>query len=392
MKKTICQLLLILGYSFLMASQGLAAPYYYFSGLTTTSENSTYTSSVYLVTDSDTITAAQTVIDFNSTYLRAKSVSILNSRCSFWAPADPSLGFGNTPAPYFYPSSNSNKVILSCGFSYPGYTSADADGDLIANIRFTPLNQGNTSLSFDSANTLFRYIGNSLSVDSMSSFNLTIFESTPSPSASASGAPTAIPTPTASSSATSQPSSTPRSLIQVTDTLTADDLNFVEIGLTESVNQTTLEGDDLTLEVIDEDDTIPNVPILEPRPNATPFIFNLLGGGEGESSIGEDPGEVLAAQSLRELLIPGKSQADKTVVMINLISTLTFLALLAIVLWRLITITRVNRLKSRHMKDVLASELAVLQSKLAASNDPENNQKVKQEIEEALKKLNQTSK
>lgn len=371
-----------------IVNSSYAAPYFYFSGSTTGSTGNTYTIDVYGVTDGSTLTAAQTVISFNNSYLTAKSISILSSKCSFWAPADPSLGYGNTPTPYFYPTSNSNEVVLSCGFANPGYTSANATGDLIAKIRFTPSQQGSTSLSFNASETLFRYIGTTINPDTMSSFNITIFESTdsstptPTPTSTSSSSGSATPTPTASSSGSSGSSTTNQT------TFTDDDLTFVEISVNDQSGSTTT-SEDVTLEVVEEDDVIPNAPILEPRPPATPFVFTLLAGAGvgGATASAQDSGEVLAAQSLRELLIPGKSNADKTVVLINLISTITFLALLAVVIWRLITITKMNKLKSKHMKDLLASELAVLESKLGSAN-PDTVSQIKQEIDETVKKLN----
>lgn len=357
----------------------LAAPYYYFVGTSEAGTGVTYTLDVYLVSLGSTVTAGQTVVQFDNTYLTAKSISILSSACTFWAPADPSLGYGNTPTPYFYPSSSSNKVVFSCGFSNPGYTSDDSTGDKIASIRFTPSTQGDTTLSFISANTLFRYIGSSVTPGTLSDFDLTVVEATVAPT------PTSSPTPTPSASSSSSSSSDDSGTSNVT-TITDEDLNFVEIGITNSSTGTNDEG--VTLEVVEEDNAIPNAPVLEPRPAATPFVFSLLNGGSGDSGSSGDSGEVLAAQSLRELLIPGKSQADKTVVLINLISTITFLVLLAIVIWRLVTITRVNRLKSKHMKDVLASELAVFESKLGNANSEFTDQ-IREEIDQAVKKLNQ---
>lgn len=380
MRRTFFVIFGLLSSILLTPMQIAANPYFYLTGATEASEDVTHTLDLYLVTDGDTVTAMQTVVDFDNSFLQAKSISILGSECSFWAPADPSLGYGNTPSPYFYPSSNSSRVVFSCGFSNPGYTSADSNGDLISKIRFTPLNQGNTSLSIDGGDTLLRYIGSTITVDSMSDFDLTIFESTDS------STPTATPTatPTSSSASSSSDTSDGDSTTSDPQTLTEDDLNFVEIGINN--NTTTGTGEDVTLEIIEEDDTLPGVPNLEPRAPATPFVFSLLSDGVG-GGVEEDLGDVLAAQSLRELLIPGKSSADKTVVLINLISTITFLVLLAVIIWRLVTITRMNRLKSQHMKELLSSELAVLESKLGAAENPDTAAQIREEIDQAIKRL-----
>ena len=362
----------------ILPTQVFAAPYFYFSGASSGNVDSTYTLSIYAVSDGSTLTAAQTEVEFDNSYLTAKSISILSSACSFWAPADPSLGYGNTPSPYFYPTSSSDRVVLSCGFSNPGYTSSDSNGDLIAKIRFTPSQTGSTTLDFDAANTLFRYIGTTIAPGTLSDFDVTVLEA----SATAAPGATATPTPTASSSSDS--SSDESSSGDVT-TITEDDLTFVEIGVNSGTGTTT-DSDDVVLQVVDEDNIIPNPPALTPRAPATPFVFSLLSGGSSSAQT-QDSGEVLAAQSLRELLIPGKSKADKTVVMVNLISTITFLVLLAVVIWRLVTITRNNRLKSKHMKDLLAGELAVFESKLGNSNS-DTAQQIRDEIDEAVKRLN----
>lgn len=298
----------------------------------------------------------------------------------FWAPADPSLGFGSTGTPYFY---GGNKVVLSCGFSNPGYTSSAAEGDLVARFTLKPTTLGTSSFSF--SNTQYRYIGNTVAGGTSPGYDVTIFESTgsaqqatPTPSPTASSSTT--PTPTATSSGTSA-TATPSP-----QTLTSSDLNFVEIGVSGGSTSTSL-GESSSLVAVDEDDSIPAPGALEPRAAATPFVFGSTeGGGQAQPE-----GEVLSVQSLRELLIPGKSEADRTVVMVNLISSLTFLVLLGIVIWRLITVSRVNKIKYNHLTEMLSSELSVLESKLGAV-DRDALDSVKTDFDKALDNLTEKTK
>ncbi len=146
----------------------------------------------------------------------------------------------------------------------------------------------------------------------------------------------------------------------------------------------------ITLTAVEEDNTIPGSGFLEPRPPATPFIISLLQNALGGGDTGQG-GEVLAVQSLRELLIPGKSKADKTVVLVNLISFLTFIILLAIIIWRLIVITRMNKLKNRHMSDLLSSELSVLESKINLLGNKDNKDQLKQDLEETRAKITKSA-
>mgnify|MGYP001486972393 CR=1 FL=1 len=413
---------------FLLQTQTQAAPYFFLNGEASVNA-STYTISVYLNTDSSTITAAQTIIDFDTTYLIGSTISIASSRCSFWAPANPALGYGSNPTPYFQ---GGDKIAIACGFSNPGYTTTSGTGAFIASIRFNTVTAGATTLSFDDTNTIFNFIASSIAPGAMSDFNLNITGTTGGATPTPSATPTSTPqvgcnevcnstpdcsgslfchssgfcrntlcptesncicptaTPTATAVATATPTST-NSSSGVSDTLTADDLTFVEVGSNGSGN--TVSDDTTPLQAVDQDDSIPLPPELEPRARATPFLFSLLGGGGGTSqggdgSAGQGSGEVLAAQSLRELLIPGKSSADKTVVLVNLISTLTFLALLAIVIWRLVTITRLNKVKSKHMQEYLASELSAIQSKIGSVDNPQSRELLKQELNDTLQKIN----
>lgn len=371
MRSTVCAsfvLLLGLAIAFLPAVVQ-ANPFFYLDGTDYAVQNARKSIPLYLDTDDSTLTAAQVVLNFSSAYLTGATISNLNSRCSFWAPADPSLGYGSTVSPYFY---QSNKAVIACGFSNPGYTTG-ANASLIATITFTPQASGSTTLSF--SNAMYRYIGSTIAPGASPNFPLEIYGSTESAQAAQ---PTATPTP---------PGPTTNIISIVTDpsdTLTGDDLNLVNVdgsGAGASGSTTPL-SEGITLESIDDDNSIPPVPQLTPRDRISPFIRPSRSPGEKD-----EEGEVLSVSSLRELLIPGKSSADKTVVLVNFISTLTFLALLAIALWRMITVSRMNQVKYRHMQDMLAGELSVLQTKVGGLSAKKASDSLEDEIKQSFESL-----
>lgn len=347
-----------------------ANPFFYLDGSDYAVQNARKSIPLYLHTDNSTLTAAQVVLNYSSTYLTGTAISNLNSRCSFWAPADPSLGYGTTVSPYFY---QGNKAVIACGFSNPGYTTG-ANASLIATITFTPQASGSTTLSF--SNAMYRYIGSTIAPGASPNFPLEIYGSTESAQAAQ---PTATPTP---------PGPTTNIISIVTDpsdTLTGDDLTLVNVdgsGAGASGSTTPL-SEGVTLESIDDDNSIPPVPQLTPRDRISPFIRPSRTPGEKS----EEEGEVLSVSSLRELLIPGKSSADKTVVLVNFISTLTFLALLAIALWRMITVSRMNRVKYRHMQDILTGELSVLQTKVGGLSAKKTSDNLEDEIKQSFESL-----
>lgn len=347
----------------------LANPFFYLDGSIYAVENARKSLPLYLDTDGSTLTAAQVVLNYSSTYLSGTAISNLNSRCSFWAPADPSLGYGTTVSPYFH---QNNKAVVACGFSNPGYTSG-ANASLIATITFTPQASGSTTLSF--SNPMFRYIGSSIAAGASPNFSLEIYESTESAVAAQPTATPTAPGPTTNTiSIVSDPS----------DTLTADDLTLVEVdGSGSSTGSTSGTNEGVVLEAVDDDNSIPPVPELTPREKPSPFVRPSRAPGEKE----ESEGDVLSVSSLRELLIPGKSSADKTVVLVNFISTLTFLALLAIALWRMITISKINRVKYQHMQDILAGELSVLQTKVGGLSTKKASESLEDEIKQSFESL-----
>lgn len=359
--------LTIIGWMFwllIVPTEVWAYPNYYISGPRSIWPGHTWTFSVYLDTDEETITAAQSVVTFNDSLMDYSSYSTSDTRCSFWAPIDPSVGYGNESAPYLY---GDDEIVFSCGFSNPGYLSDDATGDLIAKFSVTPKDNLSTNYStqFTFSNEMYRYIGNTVTAGTSDAFSLTVYDSTQSASYLS-------PTPT--------PVHVPGT------TLTDSDLEFIEIGtiLTSGTTGTTLPALTLTglgqadqIAAVDLDDTIPPPPDdLEARAPATPYPTPRPASETAE-------GEVMSIQSLRELLIPGKTSADKTVVLVNLLSTLMFLIILTILIWRLVMTTRLNKLKYRHMKDVLKGEMSVIESKMLGGK----NKQVDEKIEELKKEL-----
>jgi hypothetical protein len=335
-----------------------------------------YNYSVYLTTEANTITAAQTVLNFDKSKIRAYSINTIGSRCSFWAPADPTLGFGNQSTPYFY---NENKLVISCGFSNPGYLSNSGQADLVAKIQMAPEASvsGTSSLTF--SDTMFRYIGNTIVPGANRGLDIGIYASTES----AYPSPTPYPTPTTGSSTTTTISSSSLNLVNIATgssrTSTSRTTTTTQLPTT---NVTILPNQINQQSVMDN--TIPAPPDLTPRPSTVPFNQQVDQAAEKQN----DPlGEVLSVQSLKELLLPGKSKADQTVVLVNLITALAFISILTILVWRLIVVSRMNSIKYKHLKEILGGELSALESKLSSEVGEENRETLNSQIEDIRKKL-----
>lgn len=338
----------------------MAAPYFSITGSSGMYPGSDFGYGVVLNTDSEILTSAHTVITYDGTIIDNVAIDARNTPCSFWAPADPSLGYGNLVSPYFYQDS---KIVVSCGFSNPGYQSADESGEVLLTFYLTPAAAAsesgethNTSFSF--SNTLYYYIANSISPGASADFAFTVF-----PTALA-----ATPTPT--------PTTYPESYL-----FDEDDLNFIELSAA-NTSGTGLNTQSTSVNnAVERDDAIPPPPDdLEQRAPVTPFKLAPITTPEKSEN-----GDVLSLKSLREILLPGKSGADQTVVFINLISTIAFLIILTILVWRLILISRKNKLKFRYMKDMLKGELSVFESKFASTD--ENDMEYRDQLEKLRKDL-----
>jgi len=389
-----------------VGSEVWANPYFYITGSNTGETGTAQTFNLYVNTDGDTITAAQAVVSFSGTYFLGVSNEVSNSSsvCSLWTPANSAPPGQNTTktTPYIY----SNRVIFTCGFT-SGYS---GDG-YVGSFTLTPLSPGSTNLSFPSTSGYqkFIYIGSEITAGAMSDFGVTITGSvinTPTPTGPTStptptytptptGSPTAIPTPTNTPTITSTPTitPTPTPTSETTATssaeygLTADDVNFVELDELPTVEDTA-DPEIGALEIVEEDNTVPDPGEITPRPTPSPFPTPDPAALAAEFGDGLSPeGEVLAVQSVRDLLIPGKSKADKTVVLFNFISLLTFLAIVGILIWRILMVRRASNLKQDHLKELVSGELAALESKLSILNEKEGRVTFQKEFEDAVEQL-----
>ncbi len=375
----------VFGFFLLTPDKAYANPYFYIYGRTEVTSGTAERYELHLNTDGNQIGAMQAVVNFDSNYFTATSISIVNSQCSMWTPANSAPPGENLTkvTPYFYNS----KVVLTCGFTGSGYNGSDG---LIATVTLTPYKDGTTSLTF--SDSYFAFLGSTIVPGAMDPFTLTITgtaQPTVSPTAipsvtpTVAPTPTATPTPTASASATPVPSPTPI----VNQTVLFDDVTVVDVtdNFTRTGSSgTTSTGSNSQLEVIEEDNTIPAPPPLSPRPNATPFVV-----AENNLSEPSSQGEVMAVQGLRDLLIPGKSKADKTVVLINFISTLTFLILLAVAIWKMIMNSRSSKLKARYIEELISGELAALETKMEILKEKSGSDKFQSEFEETVSEIMQ---
>jgi hypothetical protein len=349
-----------------------ANPTFYFDNTSYTIVNYTHSVDLFIKTDGSPITAAQTIITLPSTILTYKPPVLFSDypwpeydtgtkpNCTHsLLPPDWNLPYKSSP----YVDVVSKKLYIACGFT-GGYTTQGSVGDKIATITFTADTVGTATFSFDTANTKFYYIGNYISSGAMSNYSVIvqpIVEPTP--------APGVIPD-------------------TATDSITASDLNFIEVGGLSGLTSRAASSP-TSLVVTDVDDTIPSPPNdLPPRSIPDPIQANKNQGGGGVVSY---IGDVLSAQSLRELLIPGKSSADKTVVLFNLISVLLFLLILAILIWKFISIKRISKIRARHMSELLLGELAVIETKIEGSSDS-SKESIKSDIDETIKKISEEAK
>lgn len=331
----------------LAPSEIIAAPTFFINGTSSGYFKDITTWDLVLNTDGQLLTAAQVVVHFDSELFNQVRINNLNSRCSFWSPADPSLGYGNSVTPYFY---NGNSIVAACGFSNPGYITASGMlGDRILSFSLEPYYLGTATFTLTDAQ--FRFVDAVIAPGAMPSFDYVVDSTQPA---------TATPSPT--------PAPSPTPIPPTPTTLRASDLNLVSLSASRSGTRTAnslsttpqLASPAAVAQTLD--DTIPPPPPnLEPRPPATPYPTVT------ENQItSANNGEVLSVQSLRELLIPGKSDADRRLVVFNLVAMLIFLILLAMLIWRLILTKRAHDLKIKHMNELIEGELSVIESKVQA--------------------------
>jgi hypothetical protein len=344
-----------------------AAPHFSISGTTSGEFGIPHTWLLKLHASGSLLTAAQTVINFDNSMWAVSQLSNLESKCSFWGPPDPSLGLGNLTTPYFY---NYEKIVVSCGFSNPGYVTAwdkEEEGDLILAFTLFPYFVGTDEITFSDSS--YRYIDQTIAAGTdvgLTFESAATISATVTVSADLSTAPTATPTPVP------------------IDTLNASDLQLQDYSayfksLKQRIGADAYNMLTQGLGLVPLDNTVPPPPTdMEKRASATP---------RPTSEQNSQDGEVLSLQSLRELLIPGKSDADKRLVIFNLIAMLTFLILLAVLIWRLVVSSRINKIRYRHMKEMVEGEISVIQSKLEGIRSGATNEEVLQSLDDLRREL-----
>lgn len=346
-----------------------AAPSLYFDEGPETVVDYTHSVGLFIDTAGSNITAFQTIIDLPASYLGFESILMADypnpefpngtkPNCVH-SLLPPEWGYSNKSSPYT--DTDINKLYISCGFTNPGYNTQGSTGDKLATLTFFADAVGTDSLSFESANTKFYFNGGLVSTGSLSSYTISVLsaiEPTPGPGT--------IPE-------------------KATDSISESDLNFVELGVNGTSQQGVVRssGEAGDLEVVEQDNTIPEPPADLPERSLPQSLLDRL---RGRTSQADDGGEVLSAQSLRELLIPGKSDADKRVVWINLISLLVFLLVVSVLIWSYFRIKRQSKIKSDHLADLLEGELAVIESKLGGAV---NNKNFNQELATDLEQIRQ---
>lgn len=361
-----------------------ANPYFYITGQTSVSTSEVESFQVRLNADS-AVGVLQIVVHYSSTYFNTSSISISNSRCSLWAPpnsAPPGKDLTSV-TPYFYNST----AVIACGFTGAGYQSSDG---LIATINLTPILAGNTTLSF--SDSYLAFLGSSITPGAMAGFDVVISGAptpTESPTPNPSVTPTLTPIPTAVPTDVPEVTATAETIIN-SQTL-FDDVTIVDVtdNLTSGSSgssATSIQGES-ELEVVDQVDTVPAAPAnLPQRATATPFKvpeINYQSIDGTNEQIVED-GEVLSVQGLRDLLIPGKSKADKTVVMINFVSLFAFIVLLAIMLWKMNLNKRAAKIRAEHINELVTGELAALESKMQVIYEKKGAEDFEGEFSEAV--------
>lgn len=348
----------------------LAAPYFYLSGSPDCISNTYCWVNLRLYAD-QRIGALQVVLDFDTDYFAFKTASPNNTICSVWA--FPNSPFPAQQTPYLY---GTNQVVFACGITGAGYL--DSDGR-IAQLQLTPLQTGTSTINISNA-YLSHALDSSISLGAMGGFDITVYEASATPTPTA--APTTTPTPTPIYNVTT-----------IFDDVTVSDLETSGTTTTTSTTGTSSNFTDADIQVIELDDTVPAPPAdLTPRPAATPYqIPENYYQGQAQPGQYVPQGEVMAVQGLRDLLVPGKTQADKTVVMVNFISTITFLIILAILLWRLISSHKSSKTKAKYIKEMISGELAALEGKISIIKESADGQKeYEAQIEKAQKEIMET--
>ena len=369
----------------LSCSPVLANPYFYLAGNSYINVDTEQEYELRVNTDGYNIGALQTILTFNPNYFTHTQASILteNTICDIFTYPNPgTTGVENKVTPYI---TNGNSLVVTCGIMGSGYNGSNG---LIAKLKFTSAATTNAS-EFAFSQSYFSYLGSPITPGAMSSYFVTIVQE-------GSPTPTPTPNPAATLSATPAP----------TITTVLDDVTFIDVSqqfsdINEFANAVSsiqrIDGvsfagsddeggfslTDDAIEFVDIDDTIPAPPAdIEMRPPATPYQIPEMELQEGQSI-----GQVMSVQNLRDLLLPGKTQADKTVVMINLISTIIFLIILAFVIAKMFLNRRQSQVKSKYINELITGELSVLETKIDIVKEQKGKEKFEAEFRETVENI-----
>ncbi len=337
-----------------------ANPYFYIQG-DQQINGGNHTWYLRINTDGERIGALQTSLSYNTDTFDPVQTSTQNSICNIWSAAD-SIPPGQDlqrVTPYFY----EGRLVLSCGITGTGYNGSDG---LVAS--FTLIPKEDAFFTFSLANSKYIYQGTNILPGAEAIFSGSILNW---------NLDSNIPTPT--------PNSATSSALITTRTLFSD-VTFQQWNPnTRSTGATTTTGSsESQLETVELDNTVPPPPPgMTPRPAKTPLALADMANVEPAT----ESGEVKAIQSLRDLLIPGKSEADKTVVIVNFITTITFLIILAIILWRMMMNSRANKLKSQYINELITGELSALESKMEIVGEKAGRDRFEAEFEKSVQHI-----
>lgn len=351
-----------------LPTKAMANPYFYIQGDSNIiHEDTEETYYVRVNTDGSDLNAVQIVVTFDPNFYTSFRATDTSSSCNFWAPAN-SAPPGDTSSPKkITPYIVDNKAIFSCGFTEP----INASDAIIGTLVLTAKDVGSSSITL--SDTVLTYLGTNIIPGAMDTYTIITLEKL---------AATPTPTATATMNITF---ATP----QINTTTLFDDVSVVDYtGTSSNANNNPNANPNLgssELDIVEEDNTVPPPPgEITPRPKATPFKLSDAS-ISGEINLGEPyDSEVLAGQSLRDLLLPGKTKADKTVVLINLISTAIFILLLIFLLFRLFKTKKQANVKTKYINELISGELAALGTKMEITGNHEGKEKFKGEFEEAV--------
>ena len=331
-------------------------PYFYIDGDSSIGGDN-HTWYLRMDTADQSIGAFQVAMDYDTDYFNSIQINTQNSVCSMWSAMD-SVPPGESLSrvtPYFY----NGKLLMSCGITGAGVNSSEA---LILAFTLKPIKLGSTTFSFSEPNLYLN--GDSITPGASDIHTVTIISLEVTVSAT--------PAPTSSA-------------VVTTSTLFSD-VTFQQWNPTtrSSGSSSTVGSNTSQLEAVELDNTVPPPPPdMTPRPSKKPKILADMLNVEAAT----ESGEVKAIQSLRDLLIPGKSDADKTVVLINFLSTITFLIILAIILWRMMMNSRTAKLKSEYINELISGELSALESKMDIVEEKTGKDRFEQEFEKSVQHI-----